>query len=88
MKRYTLADYPGAPEGAYVCDEGWLCIGDQSWTIKEWLAADKSDRRRDSRHQEGRGGRTGRPTQYDDARHIRDRIRKRKSRARIRAEAA
>ena len=71
MKRYTLADYPGAPEGAYVCKEGWLCIEEEAWTWDEW------------NHRRG-----GRPIQYRDARHIRERIRKRAFYARIRAEKA
>jgi hypothetical protein len=32
----TLARFPNAPEGAYVCEEGWLIIDDEAWTEEEW----------------------------------------------------
>ena len=71
-QRMTLADYPGVPEGAYVCEEGWLCIGEEAWTWHEWRA-----------HMYG-----GRPVQYHDAHHIRKRIQKREYYACIRARRA
>jgi hypothetical protein len=31
-----LSDFPDAPDGSYVCDEGWLIINDEAWTEEEW----------------------------------------------------
>jgi hypothetical protein len=32
----ALDRFPGAPKGAYVCEEGWLIVGDEAWTEAEW----------------------------------------------------
>jgi hypothetical protein len=32
----ALDRFPGAPASAYVCEEGWLVIGQQAWTETEW----------------------------------------------------
>jgi hypothetical protein len=42
----VLADFPGAPPGSYVCEEGWLIIGDQAWTLTEWNTALGGDERK------------------------------------------
>lgn len=31
-------DFPGAPPGSYVCEEGWLIVGDEAWTPQEWAS--------------------------------------------------
>lgn len=33
-----LLDFPDAPRGAWVSDEGWLVLGNEAWTLQEWLA--------------------------------------------------
>lgn len=33
-----LRDFPGAPEGAFISDEGWLVLGQEAWTVEEWRA--------------------------------------------------
>ena len=32
----TLTDFPNAPSGSWICEEGWLIIGDEAWTADEW----------------------------------------------------
>lgn len=32
----NLRDFPDAPPGSYVSDEGWLVIEDEAWTYEEW----------------------------------------------------
>lgn len=41
----TLRDFPGAPPGATVCEEGWLIVGDEAWTVHEWSTALGEDQR-------------------------------------------
>ena len=36
----TLSDFPEAPEGAWISKEGWLIVGEEAWTLEEWLKAD------------------------------------------------
>jgi hypothetical protein len=36
-----LSDFTDAPLGAYVCEEGWLVVGDEAWTFEEWLYAEE-----------------------------------------------
>lgn len=55
----TRKDFPGAPIGSYVCEEGWLVVGDQAWTVEEWLSPL-------SIHRGGRMGRNGRPLKYEN----------------------
>lgn len=31
-----LANFPDAPDDAWLSDEGWLCVGDEAWTAEEW----------------------------------------------------
>ena len=28
--------FPKAPPGSYVCEEGWLIVGDEAWTEEQW----------------------------------------------------
>jgi hypothetical protein len=28
--------FPGAPDGSYVSEEGWLVVDDEAWTEHEW----------------------------------------------------
>ena len=31
-----MTRFPDAPPGSYVCEEGWLIVGDEAWTEYEW----------------------------------------------------
>ena len=72
-----MSSFPGAPYGSYVNEDGWLIVGDEAWTEREWRARS--------------GGVTlgrvqiGRPVQYDDEAHRKDREKRRRLRARRRA---
>jgi hypothetical protein len=56
----TLADFPGAPRGAYVCAEGWLIVGEEAWPLDEWLHPVCRRPRRGA----PREARIGRPQKY------------------------
>lgn len=32
----TRRGFRDAPPGSYVCEEGWLIVGDEAWTVEEW----------------------------------------------------
>lgn len=64
-----LLDFPDAPAGSYVCEEGWLIVGDEAWTAEEWRAS--------ARRPHSTTG--GRPRLYDDYAHHRMRQRKLRS---------
>jgi hypothetical protein len=36
-------DFPSAPPGSYVCEEGWLIVGDEAWTPDEWARRSRGD---------------------------------------------
>ena len=74
----TRRDFPGAPQGSYVSEEGWLIVGDEAWTAHEWSTRPGGV---------GLGLGTGRPIAYDDERHRRQREQKRLYYARKRAAA-
>lgn len=33
----TRDRFPQMPAGSYVCEEGWLIVGEEAWTLHEWL---------------------------------------------------
>jgi hypothetical protein len=75
-RRVTDPRFPDAPLDSYVCEEGWLVVGDQAWTEDEWA------RTRDATYRYGRRP-NGRPRKYidheDELRARRERYRARKA---------
>lgn len=45
MSRPTIDDFPGAPPSAHVCEEGWLILGEEAWTVEEWRSGLGADER-------------------------------------------
>jgi hypothetical protein len=39
-----IEGFPGAPDDAYLSEEGWLIIGDEAWTRSDWLTRNRLGR--------------------------------------------
>lgn len=72
MGRVTIKDFPDAPAGSYVSEEGWLICANEAWTVTEW--ADRTPRLG------GLYATGGRPVRYDDEAHRKAREKKRQQR--------
>lgn len=40
----TRNPFPDAPDGSYICEEGWLVVDDEAWTEDEWRARNQGTR--------------------------------------------
>lgn len=60
----TNPKFPGAPEGSYISEEGWLIVGDEAWTEREWTLELSVSARHERNHSRDNPDRRKRMNEY------------------------